>query len=1111
MHRKFLLSVIMMLLMSASYAFGQCTNEPGKTLVFVPIGDIAVNTNWTSNNVYVLQGPTYVISGVTLTIQPGTIIKGITGLAPGAVASLIVERGATIIANGTAQDPIIWTACTDDVSDPFDLTSSDRGLWGSLIILGRAPINGTVTAPEICPTNFIEGLPPSAKTTYGGCDPTDNSGIIRYNQFKHGGSIIGAANEINGLTLGGVGSGTTVEYVEVFANLDDGFEWFGGNVNCKYLVSAFNDDDDFDWDQGYHGKLQFLFAIKDSTNGDRLFESDGDDGNADTDPTARPVVYNVTSIGRGILPSAPSNANAAFHFKENTGGHIRNSIIIDWPRNGVFMEDQSSPSFSLTYPDCSILTQKDVEYRSRCFTGSYNTNFTPATPAYANPTYAGTVGTGSDLTIYGTIWWNIGRNAKTLPNELTSNQSFTEKRLFTDYPALAVTLTGQSWNNIIDNPLFFGMDLSRARFANEQALDPRPALNSPAFTEPRTDAPSEDAFFSSAPYAGAFDATTNWACGWTQLWAGNYFNCAPRTTTCFDETGKALVNVPIGDITKNTNWTNENIYILQGPTYVTDSARLTIEQGTIIKGITGLPPGSVSSLIIERNAQIFALGDSCCPIIFTAQTDDVNDPNDLGRSDRGLWGSLIVLGNAPINGTVTAPEICATNFVEGLTPSPKTQYGGCNAFDNSGVIKWVQLKHGGSIIGAANEINGLTLGGVGNGTDINHVEVFANLDDGFEWFGGTVNCRYLVSAFNDDDAFDWDQGYTGNLQFLFAISDSTNGDRAFEIDGDDGNADTQPYSRPTVYNVTAFGRGEVLAAAPSNQNAAIHAKENTGGHIRNAIFYEWPRNGVFIEDQSGPSFSLAPLPDCTILGGQIDAEYHSRCLTGAFTNPNWVGGYSNTNPAYAVADFDIFGTIWCAINSAAITPTLVASAQTWTEQRLFTDYPLAGGAIAGVPGGRWDNVIDDPLFTGNNRARSRFAGQNALDPRPSAASPAYSIGLKDAPAENSWFVSAPYAGAFNSTDNWLLCWTSLWQADYLNTAPPAPACLCGDANGTGSINISDAVFVINYIFAGGAAPNPTCLGDANGTGSINISDAVYIINFIFGGGPAPVCPSASCT
>ncbi len=1107
MQRKSLLSLLVLLMISTAAAFGQCLSEPGRTLVFVPVGDIAVNTLWTNNNVYVLQGPTYVVSGVTLTIEPGTVIKGITGLPPGSVAALVVERGGKIIADGTAAQPIIWTACTDDVSNPNDLGRSDRGLWGSLIILGRAPINGTVTPPEICPTALIEGLPPSAKHTYGGCDPTDNSGIIRYNQFKHGGSIIGAANEINGLTLGGVGSGTTIEYVEVFANLDDGFEWFGGNVNCKYLVSAFNDDDDFDWDQGYHGKLQFLFAIKDSTNGDRLFESDGDDGNADTDPTARPVVYNVTSIGRGQLPSSPSNANAAFHFKENSGGHIRNAIVVDWPRNGVFMEDQSSPSFSLTYPDCAILTQKDVEYRSRCWTGSYNTNFSPAAPAYANPIFAGGAGIGSDLTMYGVIFWNIGRNAKLLPNELTAGQSWTEKRLFTDYPALAVSLTGQSWRNVIDNPLLYGTDFARCRFAGQNALDPRPAPNSPAFTEARTDAPAEDAFFSSAPYAGAFDATNNWLCGWTNIDDQNYLRpCAPRVTTCLDETGKTTISVPAGDINRNVNWTNENIYVLQGPVYVTDSARITIEQGTIIKGVTGLPPGSVATLTIERNAQIYALGDSCCPIVFTAQTDNVNNANDLTRSDRGLWGSLIVLGNAPINGTVTPPNLCATNFIEGLTPSPKTEYGGCDAFDNSGVIKWIQLKHGGSIIGAANEINGLTLGGVGSGTEVHHVEVFANLDDGYEWFGGTVNCRYLVSAFNDDDDFDWDQGYSGKLQFLFSIKDSTNGDRAFESDGDDGNVDTEPYSRPIVYNVTSFGRGEVFATAPSNEDAALKFKENSGGHIRNSIFYEWPRGGVDIEDQSSPSFSLAAIPDCAVLT-QIDCEYHSRCETATFTNPNWVGGYSNTNAAYANSNLSIYGTLWCAINAAAITPSIVARSQSYTEQRLFTDYPSIGGSLAGVAGGKWDNRISDPVFKGNKRNLSRFAGNNALDPRPAAGEAAFTLPIKDAPAEDSWFYSAPYAGAFNATNNWMLCWTALWQADYLNeNAPAACSGKCGDVDGNGAWSIADAVYMINYIFAGGSAPCSTRNGDADGNGALSIADAVYLINYIFAGGSAPACP-----
>ncbi len=1109
MHRKFLLSLFIVV-MSAAMAVGQCIIEPGKTQVLVPIGDIAADQIWTSNNVYVLQGPTYVLPGVTLTIRPGTVIKGITGLPAGSVATLTIQRGATIIADGTSADPIIFTACTDDLTDPTDLDRSDRGLWGSLIILGDAPINGTITPPNTCPTAFIEGIAPSPKTEYGGCDPTDNSGIVRYVQLKHGGSIIGAANEINGLTLGGVGSGTIVEHVEVFANLDDGFEWFGGNVNCKYLVSAFNDDDDFDWDQGYSGKLQFLFAIKDSTNGDRAFESDGDDGNADTDPVARPVVYNVTSIGRGQLPTAPSNANAAIHFKENSGGHIRNSIFIDWPRNGVFMEDQSSPSFSLNYPDCAVLTQKDVEYYSRCWSGPYNTNFAPAAPAYTNPTFAGGPGTGSDLTVYGTIWWNIGRNAKLLPNELTAGQSWTEKRIFTDYPALAVALTGQTWKNIIDNPLLFGTDFARCRFAGQNALDPRPVPESPAFTEARTNASAEDPFFSSAPYAGAFDATNNWLCGWTTLDENGYLApCTPRVTTCQDEIGKPVVNVAIGDITKNVNWTNDNVYLLQGPTYVADSARVTIEKGTIIKGVTGLPAGSVATLTVQRDAQIYALGDSCCPIIFTAQTDNVNDPNDLTRSDRGLWGSLIVLGNAPINGTVTPPNLCPTNFIEGIAPSPKTEYGGCNAFDNSGVIKWTQLRHGGSIIGAANEINGLTLGGVGSGTTVHHIEVFANLDDGYEWFGGTVNCRYLVSAFNDDDDFDWDQGYSGRLQFLFSIKDSTNGDRAFEIDSDDGNSEALPLSRPIVYNVTAMGRGEVFAAAPSNANAAIHYKENSGGHIRNSIFYEWPRNGIFIEDQSSPSFSLlAPLPDCTPTG-QADCEFYSRCSTPTFVNPNWVGGYSNVNALYASTDLSVYGTLWCAINSVAITSALVASNQSWTEQRLFTDWPQTGGSLAGVPGGLWENEINNPLFVGNNRAKSRFAGQNALDPRPAAGGPAFTLGLKDAPSEDPWFVSAPYAGAFNATNNWLVCWTNLDHQQYLRTGILACNGKPGDADGNGIITISDAVFLITYIFGGGPAPCSIANGDADGNGIITISDAVYLITFIFGGGPAPVPQSCS--
>ena len=233
--------------------------------------DIAANTNvvWTADNEYILNGLVFVDPGASLTIQPGTVIKGKPGQGENSSA-LVVARGGKIFASGTAEDSIVFTAEADDVDNPSDLPLDARGLWGGVIILGNASLN---SEPGETP---IEGIPTTEpRGLYGGSDDADNSGVFRYVSIRHGGTDIGAGNEINGLTMGGVGSGTLIEYVEVYNNKDDGFEWFGGTANTKYLVSAFNGDDAFDYDEGFRGKGQFWFVIQDDETGNRAGEHDG--------------------------------------------------------------------------------------------------------------------------------------------------------------------------------------------------------------------------------------------------------------------------------------------------------------------------------------------------------------------------------------------------------------------------------------------------------------------------------------------------------------------------------------------------------------------------------------------------------------------------------------------------------------------------------------------------------------------------------------------------------------------------------------------------------------------------------------------------------------------
>ncbi|OJJ17172.1 hypothetical protein BKI52_31170 [marine bacterium AO1-C] len=301
-------------------------SKPSKT--YVDKGEGTGTVTWTSGNVYVLDGLVFVNDGQTLTIEAGTVIKGKKTPSTGATASaLVVARGGKIIAEGNASAPIIFTGENDDLNGALGTT---QGEWGGLIVLGKAGLNSTPgqTAIEGIPTTEPRGI-------YGGTDDADNSGTLKYISIRHGGAVIGADNEINGLTLGGVGTGTVIDYVEVFANKDDGIEWFGGTVGVNHAVVGFCGDDSFDYDEGYRGTNQFALIYQDPTGGDRGGEHDGGTSPETGTPFATPVFWNVTSVGNGT--------NRAMTLRDNAGGKYYNSIFYNWSK-GVDIEYLNSTS-----------------------------------------------------------------------------------------------------------------------------------------------------------------------------------------------------------------------------------------------------------------------------------------------------------------------------------------------------------------------------------------------------------------------------------------------------------------------------------------------------------------------------------------------------------------------------------------------------------------------------------------------------------------------------------------------------------------------------------------------------------------------------------------------
>lgn len=283
-----------------------------------------VTSNTTISGVVLLQNKVYVKNGATLTILPGTIIRGDLGTQ----GTLIITKGSKIIAEGTQTYPIVFTSNED-------IGNRAEGDWGGLVILGQATNNQPGGVAN------IEGIVPTSDTQYGGTDDADNSGILKYVRVEFAGVPLEPNKEINGITFGSVGNGTLVDYVQVSFSGDDSFEWFGGTVNCKHLIAYRGIDDDFDTDFGYRGNVQFALAIKDANMYDapgdsNCFESDNDATGSSNTPQTSAIFSNVTIVGpksNGSV-SLPTGEKfeKAFRIRRNSSISVFNSLIVGWEK-----------------------------------------------------------------------------------------------------------------------------------------------------------------------------------------------------------------------------------------------------------------------------------------------------------------------------------------------------------------------------------------------------------------------------------------------------------------------------------------------------------------------------------------------------------------------------------------------------------------------------------------------------------------------------------------------------------------------------------------------------------------------------------------------------------
>jgi hypothetical protein len=712
----------------------------------------------------------------TLIIPAGVVIMGRTSND-----YLVVNRGSKIIANGTRSAPIRFTHNT---AIEGTVTDNERGLWGGIVILGKAPINKC--SNDVRGTAACERVVEGSDALMGGATPDDDSGKLNFVRVEYAGYEIFPGNELNGITFGGVGSGTIVDYVQVHNNQDDCVEFFGGTVNVKHLICTGAGDDNLDIDWGYQGKMQFVVVKQSSGVGDHIVESDNTNSDSSvgylTEPRSRPMVANFTFISQGL--------DEPLKYKEGVSGIYINGVVVN------VNEQNLIEATNLETIQDGALTPK-IQHHSIFMDSAGDTS--PF--KYSEP--------DSDIAAVTVAELEASLTSRATDLVLGTNTLVSGMFLGDAESAVVSAFNGDKVQGMC----------AVGPHAAGTTTDLCPTYSS---KEGRY---IVDTWFSATDYIGAFspgsDIENNWASGWT-IGLFEAPECPEGTLESEVLLGKKVCSLT-GEVTSDLTLVAGNYYKLDGKVAIGKdmgadgtksggvSAKLTIEPGVTVFGESGN-----DYLVVMRGSDIHAVGTSSAPIIMTGRQDILGEADIVNT--RGLWGGLVILGQAPINKCSFSTAGSATSAGTRVDPCEKEvegsagdTMGGELPNDSSGSLKYVRVQYAGYEVFPGNELNGITFGGVGNGTVVDYIQVHNNQDDCVEFFGGTVDVKHLICTGAGDDNLDIDWGYQGRMQYVLVQQSNGVGDHVVESDNTNADAAvaylTEPRSNPIVANFTFLSSG----------------------------------------------------------------------------------------------------------------------------------------------------------------------------------------------------------------------------------------------------------------------------------------------------------------